>query len=379
MKILCLVFLLLVSNALACINTTYSRTDEAQITDELAYIILGEFAHHGDAFYEKELKRTTPLVEVDKPKFDDLNDHGAALLKLARYEESEKAFLRNETLYPNRYKTHSNLAVLYKKMGRYKDAEASLIKALEIQPEGHMGLGDYYLRMIQFLGKEDKSDGLNFLGHPYSMKPEDLVKQANVNKEHLITLIINDMSFADAYLILGDVLMADGNEQMALRAYYRGIKLLDTKSSGNIKDEELWEDVVSVIFTEKIKTYLEAKRGTEEEGYVTMTYWALSRDLNSEIHLGEYWLEDFKETEARLIETSNKPSFDEIENEMKVEHQTLQPVGYFKGELVDRLKYRWVENLIIYIFLFALIGLPIYIILKLLTGGFSNKDEVENS
>ena len=322
MKCFLFVILLVSLQSFACVNTTYSRTDEAQITDDLAYIILGEFAHHGDAFYEKELKRTRPLIEAEKPLFDDLNDHGAALLKLGRYVEAEKVFLRNDKLYPNLYKTHSNLAVLYKKMGRFTDAEAALIKALEIQPEGHMGLGDYYLRMIQFLGKEDKSDGLNFLGHSYSMKPEEIVKQSNVNKEYLVTLIINDMSFADAYLLLGDVLFFEQNYQLALRAYYRASHL----------DKRLIEPTKN-----RVKAIFEYWENNKESGYILLKNQAKASVVR-EIKYAETWLQRFKETEMILLSRGKSPSFTEIKRAMQnlsLPNQVIRPVAYFKGRKLE--------------------------------------------
>ena len=142
---LALAFSMVGTPFLACINTSYSRTDEVEITNDLAHLIIGAFAHHGPAFFENEVKRCQAILAKDPNKFDARNDLGAAYTKLGRWKDAEQAFNENNRRHPNRYKTASNLGVLYKKMGEFDKARMWIEKALKIRPEGHMGLGDYYL------------------------------------------------------------------------------------------------------------------------------------------------------------------------------------------------------------------------------------------
>ena len=134
----------------ACINTTYSRHDEKAITNDLGHLIIGAFAHHGEAFYRHEIKRCLKILETSPKDFDARNDLGAAYTKVKNYEAAVTAFTENEKLHAGRYETASNFGVLYKKMERFDLAETYIEKALEIKPGGHMGLGDYYLKMIRY-------------------------------------------------------------------------------------------------------------------------------------------------------------------------------------------------------------------------------------
>ena len=97
----------------------------------------------------------TTRLKKDPEDIEARNDLAAALMKLKRYGEAETDLLRIDSEHPDRYKTHANLGVLYKKTREFAKAAAHTKKALEIKPEGHLGLGDYYLRMLewrQFLG-----------------------------------------------------------------------------------------------------------------------------------------------------------------------------------------------------------------------------------
>lgn len=75
--------------------------------------------------------------------------------------------------------------------------------------------------IIQWLGKTKQSDIIekNFLGIRYDAGPEATAKAAN--EEYVVTLIKNDYQFADAYIVLGDILFNKGDYQLDLRAYLR--------------------------------------------------------------------------------------------------------------------------------------------------------------
>ena len=211
---------------LACVNTTYSAADEREITNDLRLLVVGAFAHHGPAFYEHEVERCLAVLATAPRDFDARNDLGAALTKLGRYDEAEARFLENEEFHPGKYRTASNLGVLYKKWSRLDDAEEWVGRALAIRPGGHMGLGDYYLRMIQW--RKNKKDAVeaparNFLGHPYTAGWSATAESAN--REFLITLIKNDMHFSDAYVVLGEVLFAEKDYRTAARSYARALFL----------------------------------------------------------------------------------------------------------------------------------------------------------
>lgn len=226
-------FALFTHSLSACINTSYSRLDEVEITDDLLPLILGAFPHHGDAFYEHEIIRTEKILAQKPDDFEARNDLGAAHTKLGRWLLAQSEFEKNEKLHPVRYETASNLGVMFKKKGDYEQAEKYIKKALAIKPSGHMGLGDYYLKMIQWLKNFESADIIekNFLGIPYNAGPEVTAKAAN--EDYVVTLIKNDYQFPDAYIVLGDILFSRGDYQLALRAYHRAQSLIKPSQRPN--------------------------------------------------------------------------------------------------------------------------------------------------
>ena len=144
----------------ACINTTYSREEEKQLTGDLLRLITGQFAQHGPAFYTNEVTALTAKL-VDSP--DDVearNDLAAAHLKLGEYETALKLFDEIEKSHPGRYRTQANLGVLRKKMGDFDVAAKHIENSLKIKPEGHLGLGDYYLKMLRWMEAEEILENL---------------------------------------------------------------------------------------------------------------------------------------------------------------------------------------------------------------------------
>ena len=93
---------------MACINTSYSRLDEIEITNSEVHLIIGQFAHHGKAFYKNEVERTRTLLAENEKSFEARNDLASAYIKLGQYKLAETEFLKNEEFYPGRYKTAAN-------------------------------------------------------------------------------------------------------------------------------------------------------------------------------------------------------------------------------------------------------------------------------
>ena len=233
-SILCLCAAL---DAAACVNTSFSSGptgEDHQITSDLVKVIMGEFPEHSDAFWDHELRRTAARIEDAPGDFEAWNDRAVALLKLRRHQEAETEFLRNEERWPRRYKTAANLGVLYKKMGRYSEAADATRRALEIKPAGHLGLGDYYLRMLEWRDRVAREPSwrkrTNFLGIPRGASPEEVAADPLVNRGHLLSLIKADRHFADAYAVLGDVLYAEGDYANSARAYARARALDDVSA-----------------------------------------------------------------------------------------------------------------------------------------------------
>ena len=283
--------LLMSLGILACINTSYSVRDEQNITSDTRLLIIGAFAHHGPAFYEAELKRCQQILGNDPENFEARNDLGAALTKLGRYKKAKAEFLQNEQLHPARYKTASNLGVLFKKWDRFDEASEWTSRALEIKPGGHMGLGDYYLRMINWKAEHARTGDLpltNFLGVEYLAGPEATARVAN--REYVETLIRNDMSFADAYLVLGDIALVEDDLQTALRSYLRATQLSDVSHPDRLR-----------------RVYARLEEEMPDQVLAAQDEWP--KQIHSEFSAAEAWLARYQEIEVERLKAGKAVDF----------------------------------------------------------------------
>ena len=323
--------------ALACVNTSYSRVEDGQLTSDLTKIIAGEFPEHSEAFYLHQIDLHTATLEKNPGAVEARTDLAAALLKLKRYETAEKELLRIESEQPNRYMTHANLGVLYKKTGAYAKAAEHTRKALEIKPEGHLGLGDYYLRMLKWrasvAAREEGAAEKNFLGNPYADGPSATARNPLVDKEHLLTLIKADRHFPHTYLILGDVLFEEEDLQNAARAYLRTIALSYESNgfAGSLALERL--SLVSA-------RWREFARSNSDHVFD----WAYEGQIQSEFEAAAEWLTEFQRVETVMLAKETEAlDFSTVQAEMVAQNYPkpiYEEAGYFKGSIEHDNKKR---------------------------------------
>ena len=320
---------------LSCVNTSYSRFDEKAIDDELVDLIVGQFPHHSSAFYENELKVKEPKLKENPDDFELRNDVAVAYLKLAKWSEAIFHFKLNESKHPGQYKTNSNLGVMYKKMGQFSEAAFYIKKALEIKPGGHMGLGDYYLKMINWRQQYNPEANINFLGVSYN----DSAKTAQIaNKEYVITLIKNDYQFVDSYLVLGDILYEEGNLQLAIRAYIRAQQL------GGIHNYGKQASIGFKKYQEAAKKLAKSKSALQVSD-VMKGYGQITSELNNAVQ----WLKDFQDTETEMIKAGKEITFEKVREEMTVNN-------LYKPRIIEAVVFRGMEYDPILIFLFIIIS-----------------------
>jgi len=309
------------SGLLACVNTRYSRDEERQITGETVKLIMGQFAHHGAAFYEDQLLTTTAELEEDAGNVEARNDRAVAWLKLGQYEKAEREFQSIESSHPGRYRTHANLGVLYKKMRRYREAAGHVRHSLEIRPEGHLGLGDYYLRMIDWLGDRKamatEAPLTNFLGTAYADGPLATGTNALARRDYLVTLIKADRSFGDALLVLGDVLQAEGETELAYRAYHRARMLKHPA------DEELVRRMSDIYR----KWRQEAR---SRDGYIVLPSYRLEEQLNDEAGQAAEWVRVYERAEADLVASGRYVDIASVKRAM-AQYNVAEPKYVFTG------------------------------------------------
>ena len=199
--------------ALACANYSNTELDDMAVRgalasgDDAAYrLISRQFPHHGRAYWEAlEHESRARIRRSDDGSIGARDDLAVAVLKQGRYAEARALLLDLERDQPGRYRTLSNLGVLEKKAGNYALAARYLKLALEAKPLGHMGLGDYYLKASRWQAAAAAAlPQADFLGRAYAGP----IGSEGVERTYLETLIHNDREFPDAYLVYGDLLLA---------------------------------------------------------------------------------------------------------------------------------------------------------------------------
>ena len=316
-------------SSLACVNTSYSRAEDSQLTSDTTRIIAGHFPEHGEAFYLHQVASHTATLQKNPGNVESRNDLAAALLKLQRFPEAERELLRIEAERPNLYETHANLGVLYKKTGDYARAAAHTRKSLEIKPEGNLGLGHYYLRMLDWRTRvaagEPGAAEVNFLGTPYDSGPIATAGNPLISREHLLTLIKADRHFAPAYLVLGDLLSQEEDLQNAARAYLMARRLLSIQPTG----------IEQAIVTERLDDLQKrwAHMASASPDHVFDPRYAL--EVDREFYEAEEWVTDYQQVEAEMIEAGLGVDFALVKNEMRTRgypEPVYTKVGFFRGE-----------------------------------------------
>jgi tetratricopeptide (TPR) repeat protein len=336
------------------VSTSYTRVEEKLVTNDLVNIILGQFAHHGLDFYRQEESKKKDLLTQNSLDFQVRNDLAVAQLKQAKWQEAEDNFMINEKLFPKRYETAINLGILYKKQKDYTNAIYYIEESLKIKPEGHMNLGDYYLKMVEWKliheslnHNENLKTAIspkNFLNFNYS--EDSKVLNQLVNKEYIIRLIKNDYSFSDAYVVLGDILFFEKKYQLAYRSYLRAQNLdhpyhkIISERIYNI--QKIWQD-------QKAKNYVVSLRKGQQQ-------------VSQEFIDAEKWLQSFQQTEKRLIDQQQNATFADTFKAMavaQIKRPKVIDAAYFKGYLT-----RGINPLIILSGLFIGLLLTVVILYK---------------
>jgi tetratricopeptide (TPR) repeat protein len=316
----------------ACVWDSDTLRDELEIHADLFDLITGQFPHHGPAYYEARIRRCKPLLEASPGDTVVRNDLAVAYIKLGRFDEAQAELEKIEEIKPGEYTTLSNLGVLFKKKGDFVRAAEFTKRALAIKPEGHLGLGDYYLKMLDWRASawepgtnKPAYPENNFLGQPY----RDFVSSHRVpvetpeDFERLQALIRSDFAFPDAFLVLGDVLWDRGDLNLALWAYIRAREL-------GHPNPAILSTRISKIFDHWIKTADQF----DSPGRVVEGRIEGEARIASEIKSCGAWLEAFQKTEAELVARGGEVDFAQVEAELarrNISRHRPADVGIVRG------------------------------------------------
>ncbi len=304
-------FLACAGIATACLWDRDTITDELQTRATQYDLVMGQFPSHGEAYYLKRIEKLEPGANKDALLWSESNDLAVAYIRTKQFNKAVVILSRNLKAKPKDYHTLSNLGVLYKKQGDYGNAVDYMRNALKIKPEGHMGLGDWYLKRLEWSMRYETNPGVkpevNFLGEKYA---ETYLKYLAVSKtsdadvkraQYLTKLIKNDRHFADGYLVMGDLLWKFSHLNLAMRCYQHALHL------GHPNPDVLIQRVDAIIHHWAAKPYsperkmvgIEKRRAEQKKIFLT------------ELKQTDKWLSDFHAAEARLVAQGKTPTFDQ--------------------------------------------------------------------
>ena len=283
--------LLLVSPLLlSCLCDSDTIRDEIQNKAGLYDLIIGQVPKHSEEYYKKRLDDQVKIIAESEGTIG-FNTIATAHIRLGQFAEAEEKLRYVQRKVPNDYYTLSNLGVLYKKKGDYSKAIILMNQALKLNPEGHMGLGDWYLKMLVYkYQSEQKEQPKNFLGIDYTKKYRPggyRVKNIPLMRVKFMRLIKNDQHFADGFLALADFLAGTGDLNLALRAYMRAQQL------GHSRKDQI-DEMIKGIFEH-------INHRVSDEKKLTQMLKATKQQILDEFKKAEEWSKSFQAMEAKLL------------------------------------------------------------------------------
>ncbi len=295
----------------ACLWDTDTLRDELHSQSTIFDLITGQFPHHGDAYYKKRLER---LKKEGKQDIVSYNDMAVAYVRLKDFVAAKVYLEKALKLNPKRYETLSNIGVTAKKQGDFEKAVEYIAKALAIKKEGHMGLGDWYLRALHWRSMFElvENPSRNFLGWKYSdlnLKAYGATRNGNkadLSNHREAIMVKNDQTFADGFLVLGDFLFRNHQLNLSFLAHTKAMTL-EHQNPSEIRRRR--------------KAYL-TYNGTFPRGHKSEKIKPWEKGIErAEAMLanGQAWLEKFKETEATLLKgkaSEKEVSFKDVLGQM---------------------------------------------------------------
>ena len=297
-------FLVGSGKSFSCMWDTDTLADDVYIQGSSLDLVLGQFPHHGDAYYKLRISR---LLKQKDWSLVELNDLAVAHVRLKDFAIGEKYLAKAIARSPDHYPTLSNIGVTAKKTGEFEKAARYIKKALSIKPAGHMGLGDWYLKALVWRQRYENANiknppTVNFIGKQYLESfdgkyygSKHLDSPKGIDKSRQALMVKNDQSFADGFLVFADKLRDAGLLHLAFLADTRALVL------GHQNPDEVRRRRVEYL---KYHTTFPGKYNMPKNtrnGLVDKTWGKGIAKAEALIQKGADWLEEFKVTEAELL------------------------------------------------------------------------------
>jgi tetratricopeptide (TPR) repeat protein len=311
-KLLCLAPAFLSAVVYACAWDSDTLRDEAAANPNRFDILIGQFAHHGEPYYRH---RISTLTEKKYLTPGQKNDLAVAYMRVGEFNTSEELLIEVLDEYPDHYAALSNRGVLAKKYGDLKTAIHFIEKALAESPAGHMGIGDWYLKMLQWRLAEANG---NAPDEPFVPHWSNSNMRLGDYTDRLFDLIRNDQTFSDAYFVIGQLLDDHGDTQLAYIAYTRAKLLRHPESS---KIEERIKNIEA--HWNRNHTAIGRKTGLTEKKVIQM------------LEAAEEWRIKYAQEEMNLSRKGITPSFKAMKRHTSIDDKKYFPTAGQKSEVSE--------------------------------------------
>jgi len=319
-----LVGLLLYSTfVFACEWDSDTLRDEAVANPSRFDVLVGQFAHHGIPYYQHRIEKLSAKASLTQTEKNDL---AVAYTRVGEFEKSEKLLMELVKEDPDYYPALSNRGVLAKKQGDYETAIVYIGKALAINPEGHLGIGDWYLRMLEWLQKFEEDS--NYDGHFLNYREDE---GPSLNREEymdrLFALVKNAQTFADGFYVLSRELANQNDFNLAFIAMVRARDLghpkalaiegeFTAENTGWMMDDELFGPPSD--FSNAMGTESRLNESTVRET----------------LEIASDWREKYARRELELLEQGIDPTFAAMKSETNIHDQKFRPAPFVKSSII---------------------------------------------
>jgi tetratricopeptide (TPR) repeat protein len=310
----------------ACTWDTDTLRDEAVANPSRFDILTGQFAHHGMPYYQHRIET---LVTKEFLTQAEQNDLAVAYMKVGEFDKSEQLLVKILDDDPGFYPGLSNRGVLAKKQGDYDTAIEYIGKALELNPDGHMGLGDWYLKMLEWRKAVDEDpnyegdfldnhEGDSFAGFGLGEEKKDSLNREQF-MDRLFALVKNDQTFADGFYVLGRELANQDDFNLAFIAIHRARDLGHPKLQ-EIEGELTMDNTGWMVGNESFGP------ASQSFGDAMGSHSRLDeKTVRETLQIAKEWREKYDRAEIELLKQGVEPTFAAMKSETNIHEKKFRP------------------------------------------------------
>jgi len=222
-------------------------------------IIYKAFKFHSEGNISEATKYYQSFIKQGFKDFRVFSNYGFILIGLGKFKEAELLLRKAIELKPDYAEAHLNLGNILQGLGKFKEAAISTHKAIELKPDfviAYLNLGN----ILKNLGQLEKAE--LYLRKAIELKPDFVDAHLNLGnilqslsdyKEAELCIrktIELKPDYAEAYLNLGNILKNLGKLEDAKLSYYKAIELKPDLTSANCSistlqysnEDKIWRD-----------------------------------------------------------------------------------------------------------------------------------------